>query len=536
MLSKGITWVARRIFGDFQRRTVSKSCYEAPTLNGLVLGMYENENSVGDEIIATSSTAGLIKRTENKLKQLIHGTAMKGELGTSMVFNNIDPEYRSIAVVGLGQQKSKYEDLESLEVGMENARVAAAVGTRRLAQEGCSTIYLDAMENAESVAEGSYLANWRFQGNVLEDDRKMVPKLELFDSAERDSWVRGSFKAHSQNLARDLCEMPSNQLTPTAFAQAAVDALCPCGVNVEVRAMDWIESQNMEAFLAVARSSCEPAVFLELNYCGGEIGDHPIMLVGSGLTYNSGGLALKERSDMEEQRSAMAGAAVVVATMRAVAALSLPVNVCAVIPLCENMPSGRAPKPGDMIKCVNGKTIANHDTNNASVMMLVDALIYGQRIFRPKLAINVATLSDGVQKAFGGGAAGVFSNSSILWGEMERAGAITGDRAWRLPLWQYFTDKVSKYPDVDVSNTGKGKASACLGAAIIKEFITCPYWMHLDIRGVGMKTSSISYPYYRQNHMTGRPTRSLIQFLFQLACNSANEGSWINLVQKSAKV
>lgn len=532
MLSKSVSSVSRRVFGEFQQRTITKSCNEIATANGLVLGMYENINDNPDDVMVTASANAIIQRTENKLKQLIHGTGMIGQLGTSMIFNGIDPEFRSIAVVGLGARESTYHDLEALEVGMENARVAAAVGTKKLMSEGCGTIFMDSMENAECAAEGSHLANWRFQGNIHEEDRITLPKLELYESSEKDAWVRGSFKAHSQNLARDLCEMPSNQMTPTAFAQAAVDALCPCGVNVEVRAMDWIESQNMVSFLSVAKSSCEPAVFLEINYCGGEMGESPVMLAGSGLTYNSGGLALKSQCQLEEQRGAMAGAAVVVATMRAVAALSLPINVSAVIPLCENMPSGKAPKPGDIIRCSNGKTIAIHDTNNASVMLLADALIYGQRILRPKLILNVATMSEGVQKAFGGAAAGVFSNSTVLWSEMERAGAITGDRVWRLPLWHYFTDKVVRYADVDVSNTGKGKASACLGAAMLKEFISCPYWMHLDIRGVGMKTSTTSFPYYRQHHMTGRPTRMLIQFLYQLACNNASEGSWLQMMQK----
>lgn len=524
--------IVRRTLNEFQRRTFANPCNELASTNGLVLGMYENVCDNTDDLIVTRSTAGMIQRTENKLKHLIQNTAMTGQLGSSMIFNNIDPEFRSIAVVGLGARDSAYHNLETLEVGMENARVAAAIGLRQLTDEGCGTVHIDAMDNAECAAEGSHLANWKFQGNRNQDDRSICPKLELYDSSERDAWIRGSFKAHSQNLARDLCEIPSNQMTPTAFAQAAVDALCPCGVNVEVRSMDWIESQNMASFLSVAYSSCEPAVFIEINYCGGEVGDSPVLLAGSGLTFNSGGLALKPKHDLEEQRGGMAGAAVVVATIRAVAALSLPINVSAVIPLCENMPSGRAPKPGDIIRCTNGKTIANHNTNNADVMLLADALIYGQRIVRPKLILNIATQSEGVRKAFGDAAAGVFSNSSVLWHEMERAGAITGDRVWRLPLWQYFTDRVIRYADVDVSNTGKGKGSSCLGAAIIKEFITCPYWMHLDTRGVGLKTSSDCNPCYRENHMTGRPTRMLIQFLYQLACNNASEGSWLQLLQK----
>lgn len=501
-----------------QMRALITSCNEIGyNEKGLVLGIYEGDTNT-DDLSMTTSAAEFNKKTENRLKKLIKGTALTGHIGSSMLFNNIDVEYRSIAVVGLGKEGIGYNNLEAIEEGMENARVAAAIGANVLADDGCSSIHIEAMEYPECVAEGSGLAMWRYQENKAEDDRILTPKLQLYGSPEQDAWIRGSFKAHAQNLARDLCEMPANQMTPTAFAQATVDALCLCGVNVEVRTMDWIESKHMSSFLAVAQSSCEPAVFLEINYCGGEMGDKPILLAGKGITYNSGGLCLKDSNDLPEYRSSMAGAAVIVATIRAIAALSLPINVSAVIPLCENMPSGKAFKPGDIIKCLNGKTIAVHDTNNAGVLLLADAIIYAEKFLRPKLIVNVATISNGIQKAFGGASSGVFSNSSVLWDEMLKAGSITGDRVWRLPLWKYFSEKVTQYPDVDISNTGQGKASACLGAAILKQFITCPYWMHLDIRGVGMMTTTAMDPYFRKFYMTGRPTRTLIQFLYQLAC------------------
>lgn len=502
------------------------ACNEMRNEKGIVLGLYEHENGIS----APKATIDFIERTNNKLSSLIGATKMSGKSGTSMVFNNLDSEYSSIVVVGLGKRDIAFNKLENIEEGMENVRAAAAIGTNILTNEGCSIIHIDSMDFPECVAEGSGLANWQYQENKLPETRQPLPKLHLYGSSEQDEWIRGAFKAHAQNLTRDLCEMPANQLTPTTFAQAAVDALCPCGVNVEVRTMDWIESQNMSAFLSVARSSCEPAAFLEINYCGGEIGESPILLVGSGQTFNSGGLCLKSSEDLAETRSAMAGAAVVVSTMRAIAALQLPINVSAVIPLCENMPSGRALKPGDIIKCLNGKSIAVHDTENVSVLLMADGLLYGQRIHRPKLIVNVATVSNGAQSAFGNAASAVFTNSNFFWTEIEKAGSITGDRVCRLPFWKYFIEKVTDYSAVDVSNTGQEKASSCLGAAILNEFILCPYWLSIDIRGVGMLTTTSDLPYFKSFHMTGRPTRTLIQFLYQLACIVGRDSKWTDIL------
>lgn len=461
------------------------------------------------------------KKVNGILSKLIQHSGIDGRLGTFRVFNNIAAEFASIAVVGLGKEGAGYNQLETIEEGLENARVAAAAGARLLDEEDCHTIHVDAMNYPEAVAEGSTLSVWRYEENKEAPKRKLIPRLELYGSRETDEWTRGLFKADSQNLVRRLSKMPANQMTPRAFAQAAVDLLCPCNVNVEVRNVDWIESQKMSSLLTVAYSSCEKPYFLELNYCGNPVGDQPILLVGKGLTYNSGGLCLKDAAELPMCHASMAGAAVVVATIRAAAALQLPINISGVIPLCENMPSGKAFRSGDIITCLNGKTVAAHDTRNAGVLVLADTLTYAQTLLKPRMIINVATLTDGVESAFGGGATGVLSTSDELWHELNRAGAVTGDRVWRLPLWKYFSGKMTRFPDVDVSNRGLGKGSTCLAAAFFKEFIPSTEWMHLDIKGVGMSAPDNLCPYLKENGLTGRPVRTLIQFLYQLACPQA---------------
>lgn len=173
---------------------------------------------------------------------------------------------------------------------------------------------------------------------------------------------------------------------------------------------------------------------------------------------------------------------------------------------------------GDIVMSSINKSIQISDTDNGGRLCVADALAYGQDLYKPKLVIDIATETSGMLAAMGASAAGVFSNSHTLWKQIRKAGIITGDRVWRLPLWKFFTQNVTKMRRVDVDNKGLGRGSPCLAAAFLKEFIVCVDWLHLDIQGVGMKCWDKCYPYYRKGRMTGRPTRTVIQLLYQLAC------------------
>lgn len=299
-------------------------------------------------------------KTEGRLQDLIRDCQLTGELGRYKLFSALENEFSTVCVVGLGKEGAGYSELENLEEGLENARIAAGVGSRKLSDHGCTQIFVDSMDYPESAAEGSALAIWRYQENKSKANRKLIPKLELYESAETDSWTRGLFKGNAQNLARTLTDAPANQLTPTSFAQATVDALCSCGVNVEIKNQDWIESQGLNTFLAVAKGTCEPPVYVEISYTGDDKSDKPVLLAAPGITFNSGGLNLNSKDQLEKYRACMAGGAAIVAAIRAAAALSLPINIVGVIPLCENMPSGMAFKPGDVVCAMNGRSIMVH--------------------------------------------------------------------------------------------------------------------------------------------------------------------------------
>ncbi|TDG51134.1 hypothetical protein AWZ03_002497 [Drosophila navojoa] len=483
---------------------------------GLVVGIYLKEGDKEPKF--TPSGEKFNDRTNGKLRQLVCETKVDGRLGRGRVFNNIDNDFTSVAVVGVGLEGVGFNELEMLDEGMENVRVAAGVGARSLQHQDCTLISVDGMDYAEQAAEGATLGVYRFSDNLNKKNRMVVPRLDLYDSSDMDGWTRGVFKAESQNLARRLSDAPANCMTPTMFAQATVDALCPCGITVEVRTMDWIEMQRMHAFLMIAKGSCEPPVLLEISYCGTSPEDKPILFVGKGITFNSGGINLRPCTYMDEYRGSMSAAAAIIGMMRCVAALSLPINVTCVIPLCENMPSGMSVKPGDVVTMLNARSMAIRDVDKAGVVVMADPLIYGQVSYKPRLVVDVATLGIGVKNAYGGGASGIFSNSHYVWKQFQRAGSLTGDRLWRMPLWQYYKKQVTDETGYDLSNDGRGLASSCLAAAILHELVPCADWAHIDTRGTGLLTMYGIIPYLTARYMTGRPTRTLVQFVYQMAC------------------
>ncbi|KAL1122886.1 hypothetical protein AAG570_003212 [Ranatra chinensis] len=349
-------------------------------------------------------------------------------------------------------------------------------------------------------------------------NRTPESSLCLYDDPDMAGWERGAFKAEAQNIARKLEDTPPNAMTPAIFSQEAMEILCPCEVQVVAHDRDWLEDKCMNAFITLARSSCDPPIMLELSYCGGAEDDKPVVIVGKGTTFDCGGLCLQRGGDMSECRADMAGAAVIVATLKALAMLKVPINVNALIPLYENMPGGMAIKPGDVVTGLCGKNIRVTDTSKEARVILTDPLTFSSN-YKPCLVINVATLTAGVRTALGTSSTGVFTTSDVVWNELSRAGAETGDRVWRLPLWKHFTSNIKSYDSVDVDNVGNGRGGdPCVGAAFLREFAPPIDFLHLDITGTGMLASDPSHPYLREGYMTGRPTRTLVQFLYQMAC------------------
>lgn len=229
---------------------------------GLVVGLYEHPEK---DYCLTECGEQADSLLKGRLRSEIERCGMRGKSGEVRMINGLPGDFYSVAIVGLGTQDASFSVRESLDTGLENVRIAAALGALRLRDDYVSEISLDPMGHPEEVAEGATLALWEYQDNRRLEDRKKAVALECYNCLDEDAWTRGLFKAEAQNLARKLAEAPANQMTPTVFAQVATDSLCPCGVTLDIRGADWITAQRMTAFMAVARSSCEPPAFLEVS-------------------------------------------------------------------------------------------------------------------------------------------------------------------------------------------------------------------------------------------------------------------------------
>lgn len=483
---------------------------------GLVLGVYETEKKEENEKINLTPAASKYNEIcDGKLLKQIKLAGPQLRKAQTRVFWGLDDSFSAVAVVGLGKQNAGINDLEEIHEGKENVRVAAAAGCRALEAVEIQDISVETFGDAEAAAEGSIISTWIFQEYKAKDKRKTLPKVSLYGNEEEKEWKIGQIKAEAQNWARKLSDTPANLMTPTIFSEEVSKVLKSVGVSVQVHDKAWAENKKMGSFLSVARGSCEEPKFLEISYKGGS--DPPIAFVGKGVTFDSGGISLKSSASMSEMRADMAGAACVVAAIKAAAELKLEKNILGLIPLTENLPSGHATKPGDLVVAMNGKTIIVDNTDAEGRLILADALCYAHEL-NPKFIVDVATLTGAVQIALGSAATGVFSNNTELFEAIKKSGTLSGDRAWRLPLWKYFTDKVAKAEKTaDLNNISKStKAGSCSAAAFLREFVDSKMpWMHLDIAGV-MSASDSGHPYIPSG-MSGRPTRTIITFLQQVS-------------------
>ncbi|XP_005185997.1 cytosol aminopeptidase [Musca domestica] len=499
-------------------------CADPPS-RGLVLGVYAEEEDKNDTGILTPAAWRYnVQKTAGRLLEVLRMSGPMPRVGEARLLFAQEtekiPYYSAVAMIGLGKECLGFNAYEVLDEQKEAIRRSVAKACMDLALLDTDRIEVENCGHAESAAEGAALGVWAYQELRDAKRRLAVPSIDLYTHKDEvcdiEGWRIGLQKAAAQNLARQLQEMPSNILTPTAFAQNVVEVLCKSGVNVEVKVEGWAESQMMNAFLSVGKASCEPPIFLELSYYGTSSEERPIVLVGQGLTYDCGGLCLKDKQELFEMRGDVTGAAVVVAACRAIANLRLPVNIRGLIPVCENVLGCNAFRPGDTVKTMNGKHIKIQGTDHEDVLVLADTLLYAQN-FCPKTIISVGTTSGAMHQALGEAACGVFTNSEILWQQIKHASMHTGDRVWRLPLWWYFTSEISAGASSDVQNYGVGTGGKpCKAAAFLREFVPCGQWMHIDATNV-MTTNGRNFEYLRRG-MAGRPTRTLIEFIAQNIC------------------
>ncbi len=430
-------------------------------------------------------------------------------------------EAQRIILAGLGEEKKA--DLESvrrsLAVAARRARklgaadVAVAVETFALPDLTLSDI-------AQAIVEGAVLGLYRYTEykDKPEDEKTEVEGLTLVaEDATRNAVEEGGrfgeLFAEATVWARDVDNRPGNSATPAALAELA-QRIAEESESLTCKVLEIADMQElgMGALLGVAQGSDEPAKFIILEYMPDVSDVDTVVLVGKGITFDSGGISIKPSSRMEDMKFDKSGAVAVLATMRALPRLRPTVRVVGIAPATENLPSGKAYKPGDIVRAMNGTTIEVVNTDAEGRMILADALAYAAR-YEPKAVIDLATLTGGCIVALGHEASGLFGTDEQLLVRVRQAGEKTGDRVWPLPLWEPYR-KLIESKVADIKNSAGRWASAITAAAFLERF-TKPYpWAHVDIAGTAYATGEPQNPKpYAAHGSTGVGVRLLLQLL-----------------------
>jgi leucyl aminopeptidase len=315
---------------------------------------------------------------------------------------------------------------------------------------------------------------------------------------------QGEALVEGMNLAKDLGNLPPNVCTPTYLAKTAQGLMKQTKLKVELLTKKQMEALGMGSFLSVAQGSETPPQFIIMRHNGGKASEAPTVLVGKGITFDTGGISLKPGEAMDEMKYDMCGAASVVGTLLSASLLGLKQNVIGVIPTCENMPSGKATRPGDIVKSMSGQTIEILNTDAEGRLILCDALTYVER-FKPKAVIDIATLTGACVIALGAVHSGMFSDDSHLLADLTQAGHDSLDTVWRMPLDAAYQEQL-KSNFADMANIGGRPAGSVTAACFLKRFTEKYPWAHLDIAGTAWKGGAAK-------GSTGRPVPLLVNYL-----------------------
>lgn len=424
---------------------------------------------------------------------------------------------KRVLLLGIGEAKTL--DLDLL-------RRLAGRATRNASQRKASRVAIAVPEidhdidaTAQALAEGAVLAGYRLEDYLAKDRHEArVTSVSLLVErgadlrAARAAAKRGAILANAQNTARRLSDMPGNDMAPADLAHTARTVARASGLKVKVFDEKALEKNGMRAILAVGQGSANPPRLIVLEHrpkSKRAASQPPFCIVGKGITFDSGGISIKPSAGMDEMKHDMSGAATVVGALQACAELDLPFPVVGVIGAAENMPSGTAYRPGDVVTAMSGKTIEVLNTDAEGRVVLADALHYANTEFKPCAIVDLATLTGACMVALGRWATGVFGNHDGLVSQIAAAGDITAERMWPMPLLEEHKDEI-RSQIADIKNSGGRQAGASTAAAFLSHFVGSTPWVHLDIAGSGWV--SAAHPYQRRG-ATGVGVRMLLELL-----------------------
>ena len=474
----------------------------------LAVGVFEGTETLSGWLeIIDGALGGVILR-------VLSSGDFRGKSGEELVlYGPENTGLKRLLLIGLGQP----DKFDSESVRRAAGRAVRVAERMRL---GSLSISLDAFSDfdtastAQAAAEGAVLAAWKFR--ELKTDKSTgtsdVTTLDILgsdDAAEVSRAVETGAKiADAANFARALQSRPGNVATPFHLAEEAERMAAQVGLDITVFDERRMLDEGMHAILAVSRGSQEEARLIVMKHNGGEDRESPLVLVGKGLTFDAGGISLKPPKGMEDMKFDMSGGAAVIGAMKAIAELGIPANVVGIVPASENLPSGNALKPGDVIDTLAGKTVEVINTDAEGRLILADALCYGAQL-HPAAMVDCATLTGAVVIALGHQAAAVLGNQQGLIDELISAGKSSGERCWPLPLWDDYREQLDS-ETADLSNVGGRPAGSITAAKFLSEFVGDTPWAHLDIAGTAYGDGKL--PYQRKGAY-GFPTRMLIHWV-----------------------
>ncbi len=471
-----------------------------------------------EDVTNPSGATGAIDQALNgMISDLIATGDISGKAGEVGIFFPGDKiPAKRILVAGLGARD---------QFNLEGVRRAAGHAINKAKKHkakhiativhGAGVAGLDAEAAAQATAEGSLLAAYAYAApKQTGDNDHTIERLTIleFDEKKIEAIQRGVDTAVSiaagVTIARDLVNMAPNIATPTKMAKTAKAIAHDHGLDIIVGGRRWAKRHDMGAFLAVARGAGEKPKFIVLEHNGERDDLDTVVLVGKGITFDTGGISIKPTQNMGAMKSDMGGAAAVLGAMKAVAMLNLPLRVIGITPCTENMPDANAYRPADVITASNGKTIEIISTDAEGRMVLADGLVYAEK-YNPNAVIDLATLTGSCVVALGSGmAAGLFSTDDALRDQLVAAGSATHERVWPLPLWDDYQKAI--HSDVaDMKNSGGRFGGVATSAIFLKQFTNYP-WVHLDIAGMALSEKDAAYT---PRGGTGYGVRLLVEFL-----------------------
>ncbi|HEX4331336.1 MAG TPA: leucyl aminopeptidase [Usitatibacter sp.] len=490
--------------------SIKSSSPEKQRTGCVVVGVFEGRR-------LSPSAQALDTASRKYLSEVLRRGDHEGKPGTTLLLQKVPhvPAER-VLLVGLGRER---------EFGETAYRAAIAATARALKGTGAAeaTVCLTELnvkrrdmawkvEQAVIVlSDGTYRFD-RMKSKPAAAS-KALRKATLLAGrgdipAGEQALARGEAIAGGMALAKDLGNLPGNICTPTYLAQQAIELGKASGLKVQILDRKDIEKLGMGSFLAVAQGSVQPPKLIVMEYNGGKRDAPPVALVGKGITFDTGGISIKPAGEMDEMKFDMCGAASVFGTLKAVAAMKLPINVVGVVPATENMPDGNAIKPGDIVTTMSGQTVEILNTDAEGRLVLCDALTYVEK-YNPSAVIDIATLTGAMVIALGHVATGMFSNNDALAGEVLAAGDAAWDRAWHMPMWDDYQELL-KSNFADFPNIGTRAGGSITAACFLARFTKAYPWAHLDIAGTAWKSGA-------EKGATGRPVALLSQFLARRA-------------------